>query len=91
MLPEVGGSAAGGDAMNEQERVQEMEALLQSARAICRRHGELTAWERFDASIAKLGIGSITARTYRVLPSDLETITDILPQDENPSQRVGLD
>lgn len=58
--------------MNEQERIYEMEQLLQSARAICGRRGELTAWERFDASIAKLGIGSITARTYRVLPSDLE-------------------
>ena len=77
--------------MNEQERIYEMEQLLQSARAICGRRGELTAWEMFDASIAKLGIGSITARTYRVLPSDLEAITGILPRDENPSLRIGLD
>ena len=91
MLPEVGGVAAGGEEMNEEERIYEMEQLLQSARAICRRRGELTAWDRFDASIAKLGIGRITARTYRVLPSDLEAVTDILPQDENPSLRMGLD
>lgn len=53
-------------------RVKEMEELLISARTICQRQGAETAWERFDESIAKLGIGSITARVYKVLPSDRE-------------------
>jgi hypothetical protein len=48
----------------------EMEALLQSARCIAQRKGEGTNWERFDASIAKLGISGITARNYRLLPTD---------------------
>jgi hypothetical protein len=54
------------------DREDEMMALLSSARAICARKGEGTAWERFDARIEKLGISAITPRTYRVLPSDSE-------------------
>ena len=50
----------------------ELEDLLTSARAICQRKGEGTAWERFDARIATAGVGSVTAKTFRVLPSDLE-------------------
>lgn len=52
------------------DRNTDMEELLRSAHAIAIREGRDTAWARFAASIAKLGIGSITARTYRVLPSD---------------------
>lgn len=54
------------------KRELELEELLISARAIASRKGEGTHWGRFDASIAKMGIGSITARTYRILQSDLE-------------------
>ncbi len=50
----------------------EMRELLHSAHAIAVRKGEDVAWERFAASIQALGIGPVTARTYRVLPSDIE-------------------
>jgi hypothetical protein len=52
------------------DRIQQLEDLLRSARCIAERKGEGTAWERFSASIGALGIGSITARVYRVLPDD---------------------
>ncbi len=51
-------------------RADAMEELLRSAHAIAERKGADTAWERFADSIRALGIGSVTARTYRVLPSD---------------------
>ena len=54
------------------ERIEELEALLQSAHLIARRKGADTAWERFAQSIANAGVGYITARTYKILPSDLE-------------------
>lgn len=47
-----------------------LEDLLRSAHAIAMRHGQDTAWDRFINSIAQMGIGSITARTYRVLDGD---------------------
>lgn len=53
-------------------REKRMEELLTSAAAIAGRRGVGTAWERFGASIRAEGIGQITARTYRVLPSDTE-------------------
>lgn len=53
-------------------KIQQMEDLLVSVRAVAARKGDSTAWERLDKSIADLGIGSVTARTYRVLPSDVE-------------------
>ena len=63
-------------AADEIEALRKREAvltdLLESARVICQRKGEETAWERFDARIAKEGIGCITAKTFRVLPSDKE-------------------
>lgn len=51
-------------------REKRLEELLMSAAAIAARRGEGTAWERFGAGIKAEGIGQITARTYRVLPSD---------------------
>jgi hypothetical protein len=48
----------------------ELENLLRSAHAIAKRKGEDVAWDRFAESIQRMGIGSVTARTYRVLPSD---------------------
>jgi hypothetical protein len=50
----------------------ELEDVLTSARAIAQRQGAETAWERFDERIAKLGIGSVTPRVFKVLPSDSE-------------------
>ena len=44
--------------------IVEMRELLQSAHCIALRKGENTAWDRFAASIAALGIGSVTARVY---------------------------
>lgn len=52
------------------KRELELEDLLTSARAICQRRGEETAWERFDDRLAKAGIGCVTARVFRVLESD---------------------
>lgn len=49
-------------------RELELEDLLRSAHAIALRKGEDTAWNRFAASIKEKGIGSITARVYKVLP-----------------------
>ncbi len=51
-------------------RELELEDLLTSARAIAQRGGEQTAWDRFDAAVAKVGVGSITAKVFKVLPSD---------------------
>lgn len=52
--------------------MEELVDLLVSARAIAQRKGEGTHWERFDARLAKFEIGSVTPRTFRVLPGDLE-------------------
>lgn len=56
-------------------RVAAMEDLLCSARAICKRRGEETAWERFDDRIASFDIGCITPRVFKVLPSDVATMS----------------
>ena len=55
-------------------REKRMEELLMSAAAIAGRRGVDVAWDRFAASIRDEGIGAITARTYRVLPSDREDL-----------------
>jgi len=51
-------------------RELELEDLLTSAHCIAKRHGEETAWERFSERLQKAGIGSITAKVFKVLPSD---------------------
>jgi hypothetical protein len=51
-------------------RELELEDLLISARAIAERKGKDVAWERFSERLQKAGIGSVTARTFRILPSD---------------------
>lgn len=48
----------------------ELEDLLTSARAIAERGGEGTAWVRFSNRLAEAGIGSITPKTFRILPGD---------------------
>ncbi len=52
-------------------RELELEALLASARAIAQREGKDTHWQRFDESIAKMGISGVTPRVYKILPSDV--------------------
>lgn len=54
------------------KRELELEDILTSARAIADRAGEGTNWQRFSERIEKAGIGSITAKTFRILPSDVE-------------------
>jgi hypothetical protein len=53
-------------------RELELEDVLRSAHAIAARAGKDVHWRRFSARIEKLGIGSVTPRTFRVLASDLE-------------------
>lgn len=52
------------------ERELALEDLLRSAHAIAVRKGESTAWNRFAERIRSFGIGSVTAKTFRVLPDD---------------------
>ena len=52
------------------KRELELEELVRSACAIADRKGEGTHWERYIKSANALGLNSVTARTYRVLPSD---------------------
>lgn len=52
------------------KRENELTELLRSARCIAERRGEDVAWERFATSVLNAGVGSVTARTYRMLPSD---------------------
>lgn len=53
-----------------ERQLGEAHALLRSACAIAERAGSNTAWERFIQSVFALGLNGVTARTYRVLPSD---------------------
>lgn len=52
------------------KRELELEDLLRSACSIAERHGEDTHWGRFVASVNKAGLNGVTARSYRVIPSD---------------------
>lgn len=52
------------------ERELALEDLLTSVRNIARREGVDTAWWRLDAAVARHGIGDITAKTFKTLPSD---------------------
>jgi hypothetical protein len=53
-------------------RIEELEDLLSSAYAIAERKGRGTAWERYAKQLALAGISPVTAKTFRVLPSDSE-------------------
>lgn len=54
--------------ITQSAREAELEDLLISAHAIAERNGHDTAWERFANRLKAAGIGSITAKTFRVLP-----------------------
>lgn len=64
--------------MSKADRERELEDVLTSVRAVCQRRGADTAWERLDMRIANLGgIGSVTAKVFKVLPSDREPIVRV--------------
>ena len=50
----------------------ELEELLRSACCIAERQGADTNWQRFIDSVNKAGLNGVTARTYKILPSDKE-------------------
>ena len=54
------------------ERETGLEELVRSACAIAERKGAGTAWARYTASARTFGLNGVTARTYRILPSDEE-------------------
>lgn len=62
------------------KREMELEDLLTSARAIAERRGQDTAWERFSERLAVAGIGSVTAKVFKVLPSDSEATQKEAPK-----------
>lgn len=64
--------SSGLNSAGKSPRELELEELLRSACAIADRRGADTAWERFAASVHAVGLTGVTARTYRVLPSDTE-------------------
>lgn len=51
-------------------REAKLEDLLMSAHAIAKREGQDTAWERFSLALTKAGIGAVTPKVFKVLPSD---------------------
>lgn len=53
------------------KRELELEDLLRSACAIAERKGADTAWERFSARLAEAGISPVTAKVFKILPSDV--------------------
>ena len=49
---------------------KEIEQLLHSAKCIADREGRDTNWSAFAASLQKIGISGITARTYRAFEAN---------------------
>lgn len=56
-------------------RVCVLEDLLSSAYAIANRNGSDTHWPRFASQLHINGISPITAKTFKVLPSDIDYST----------------
>lgn len=63
-------TAATKNELKLEARLKEAEELLRSAHSIAERHGAETAWTRFAESIKKLGVGSVTARTYKLYENE---------------------
>jgi len=53
-----------------QKRVEQLEDLLSSAYNIANRDGKDTHWFRFAAQLHVHGISPVTAKTFKILPSD---------------------
>lgn len=43
-----------------------LEDVLVSVRTIAQRHGENTAWATLDAKLESLGVGSVTAKVFKL-------------------------
>lgn len=54
------------------ERLEELTDLLTSAKAIAERQGADTHWQRWCDRLTAAGIGSVTPKVFKILPSDLE-------------------
>ncbi len=54
------------------KRESELEDLLTSVRAVCAREGKGTHWGRLSNRIGEFGIGTVTAKIFKILPSDPE-------------------
>jgi len=54
------------------KRIAVLEDLLSSAYNIANRNGEHTHWERFAGQLHVNGISPVTAKTFKILPSDTE-------------------
>lgn len=52
-------------------RISELTDLLTSAHAIAKRNGDGTNFKRFSDRLTAAGIGSVTPKTFRMLPSDI--------------------
>lgn len=82
--PSVSGEAVTMLALNNtvlQKRISVLEDLLSSAYNIANRNGENTHWERFAGQLHINGIRPITAKTFKILPSDIE-LSAYKPQDK---------
>lgn len=66
------------------ETLDEMTSLLSSAICICERQGAATNWEGFAASIRKLGLSGVTARTYRQVNDKAQA----QPKNQNQSSKT---
>lgn len=53
-------------------RREELEDLLSSVRLIALRGGKDTNWQRLDDRIASFGISAVSAKPFKILPSDNE-------------------
>lgn len=60
-------------------RVVELEDLLSSAYNIANRNGKDTHWLRFSGKLHAHGISPVTAKTFKILPSDDEYTTPQVP------------
>jgi len=56
-------------------RELKLEDLLRSACNIAERQGADTHWQRFIDSVNSIGLNGVTARTYKVLPSDKNDVS----------------
>ena len=53
---------------------QELTDLLTSARAIAEREGQDTAWKRFSKRLENVGIGKVTAKTFKLLEHEIPEV-----------------
>jgi hypothetical protein len=71
-----------------QNRIEVLEDLLTSAAVIAGREGKDTHWGRFIGQLYVNGIGNITAKTFRILPSDPEYIKPTIEADSGEQAKI---